>query len=107
VPGNYQAPDSLAMHRGALYPSAAPRSRRFLTKQSTPRTVQLQRTPGVEIDARIHDPELSAVVLKLFMVDLSRTGTVPRIVSFLGVGVLMLIIGYFSPLPPHSARPAD
>ncbi len=43
---------------------------------------------------------LSMVVLKLFLVDLSGTGTIARIVSFLVVGVLMLIIGYFSPLPP-------
>ncbi len=43
---------------------------------------------------------LVMVVLKLFIVDLSGTGTIARIVSFLVVGVLMLIIGYFSPLPP-------
>jgi uncharacterized membrane protein len=43
---------------------------------------------------------LAAVVGKLFLVDLSRVGTVERIVSFVGVGVLMLVIGYFSPLPP-------
>jgi uncharacterized membrane protein len=36
----------------------------------------------------------------LFLVDLSRVGTIERIVSFVGVGVLMLVIGYFSPLPP-------
>jgi uncharacterized membrane protein len=43
---------------------------------------------------------LGMVVVKLFLVDLSGTGTIARIVSFLVVGVLMLIIGYFSPLPP-------
>jgi uncharacterized membrane protein len=43
---------------------------------------------------------LSLVVLKLFFVDLAGTGTVARIVSFIGVGSLMLLIGYFSPLPP-------
>ncbi len=43
---------------------------------------------------------LAMVVVKLFVVDLSGTGTIARIVSFLVVGVLMLIIGYFSPLPP-------
>ncbi|MBF0235086.1 MAG: DUF2339 domain-containing protein [Desulfamplus sp.] len=42
---------------------------------------------------------LSGVVIKLFLVDLSGTGTIARIVSFLAVGVLMLLIGYFSPLP--------
>jgi uncharacterized membrane protein len=43
---------------------------------------------------------LCVVVAKLLFVDLSRVATVGRIVSFVGVGVLMLIIGYFSPLPP-------
>ena len=43
---------------------------------------------------------LVIVVLKLFLVDLSSIGTIERIVSFVGVGLLMLIIGYFSPLPP-------
>jgi uncharacterized membrane protein len=40
------------------------------------------------------------VVLKLFLVDLSSIGSIERIVSFVGVGLLMLVIGYFSPLPP-------
>jgi uncharacterized membrane protein len=43
---------------------------------------------------------LIAVIIKLFVVDLSSIGTIERIVSFIGVGLLMLIIGYFSPLPP-------
>jgi uncharacterized membrane protein len=42
---------------------------------------------------------LGAVVAKLLLVDLSGTGTVTRIVSFIGVGVLMLVIGYVAPLP--------
>ena len=47
---------------------------------------------------------LGVVILKLFVVDLSRTGTVLRIVSFLGVGVLMLVIGYLSPIPPRRSE---
>ena len=43
---------------------------------------------------------MAVVVAKLFVVDLARVGTVERIISFLVVGVLMLVIGYFSPLPP-------
>jgi uncharacterized membrane protein len=43
---------------------------------------------------------LAVVVAKLFLIDLSRVGTIERIVSFVGVGVLMLVMGYFSPLPP-------
>ncbi len=44
---------------------------------------------------------MAAVVLKLFLVDLSNTGTMARIVSFLTVGVLLLLVGYFSPIPPR------
>jgi uncharacterized membrane protein len=49
---------------------------------------------------------LGVVIAKLFLIDLSHIGTVERIISFVGVGLLMLIIGYFSPLPP-AARQAD
>ena len=45
---------------------------------------------------------LAAVVIKLFIVDLAGKGTVERIVSFVGVGVLMLVIGWFSPAPPRA-----
>ena len=45
---------------------------------------------------------LVVVVIKLFLVDLSSIGTIERIVSFIGVGLLMLVIGYFSPLPPDA-----
>lgn len=43
---------------------------------------------------------LGVVVLKLFLVDMASTGTVARIVSFIGAGVVLLVVGYFSPLPP-------
>ena len=45
---------------------------------------------------------LGAVVVKLFLVDLAGLGTVARILSFIVVGLLMLLIGYLSPLPPRS-----
>jgi uncharacterized membrane protein len=48
---------------------------------------------------------LGAVVLKLLLVDQSGTGTVTRIVSFIGVGVLMLVIGYVAPLPGKREEP--
>jgi uncharacterized membrane protein len=44
---------------------------------------------------------MAVVVGKLFIVDLSQVGTVERIVSFIVVGLLMLVIGYFSPVPPR------
>jgi uncharacterized membrane protein len=43
---------------------------------------------------------LAVTIVKLFVIDLSRVGTVERIVSFVGVGLLTLVIGYVSPLPP-------
>ncbi len=45
---------------------------------------------------------LGVVVLKLFFIDLSNTGTVARIVSFIAVGIILLIVGYFSPVPPRA-----
>jgi uncharacterized membrane protein len=47
---------------------------------------------------------MAVVVAKLFVVDLGNVGGVERIVSFIGVGALMLVIGYFSPVPPKSPR---
>ncbi|HEX5046345.1 MAG TPA: DUF2339 domain-containing protein [Gammaproteobacteria bacterium] len=44
---------------------------------------------------------MAVVVVKLFLVDLGNAGTLGRIVSFLGVGVLLLIVGYFAPVPPR------
>ena len=49
---------------------------------------------------------LLIVVGKLFVVDLSKVGTIARIVSFMGVGVLMLVVGYFSPVPPKAREEA-
>ena len=44
---------------------------------------------------------MAIVVVKLFLVELDNTGTFARVVSFLGVGVLLLIVGYFAPVPPR------
>jgi uncharacterized membrane protein len=44
---------------------------------------------------------LGLVVIKLFLIDLSNSRAVARIVSFLATGILMLVIGFFSPLPPR------
>jgi len=45
---------------------------------------------------------LGVVVAKLFLVDLAHTGTVERVVSFISVGILVIVVGYFSPVPPKS-----
>ena len=44
---------------------------------------------------------IALVVVKLFLVELGNHGGVERILSFIGVGVLLLIVGYFAPLPPR------
>jgi len=44
---------------------------------------------------------MALVVVKLFIIDLGNTGTVARIISFLGVGALLLVVGYFAPAPPR------
>lgn len=43
---------------------------------------------------------LAATVLKLFVIDLSNRGGTERIFVFIAVGLLMLVVGYFAPLPP-------
>jgi uncharacterized membrane protein len=46
---------------------------------------------------------LAATVVKLFLFDLSHVTGIERIVSFIGIGLMLLLIGYFSPLPPKVA----
>jgi uncharacterized membrane protein len=48
---------------------------------------------------------LAAVVVKLFAIDLGALSGLTRVVAFLGVGALLLLIGYLAPLPP--AKPAE
>jgi len=43
---------------------------------------------------------LAAVVIKLFVVDLAALSGLTRVVAFLGVGAMLLVIGYLTPLPP-------
>jgi len=50
---------------------------------------------------------LGAVVVKLVLVDLSNSGTVARIVSFVVVGLLLLVIGYLAPVPPRAVAKSE
>ena len=50
---------------------------------------------------------LGIVVLKLVLVDLSQTEAIWRVISFLGAGSLILLIGYLAPLPPAHVEKAD
>ncbi|SFU77716.1 DUF2339 domain-containing protein [Pseudoduganella namucuonensis] len=49
---------------------------------------------------------VALVVFKLFMLDLSNAGSVARIVSFIGAGLMMVAVGYLAPLPERPARGA-
>ena len=46
---------------------------------------------------------LAVVVGKLFLIDLGALSGLSRVVAFLGVGILLLAIGYLTPLPPAAA----
>ena len=59
-----------------------------------------RRRPAWQVGAAL----LVVTVIKLFLFDLADTGTLTRIVSFMIVGGLLLVIGYFSPLPPKDAE---
>jgi uncharacterized membrane protein len=49
---------------------------------------------------------LAVVVVKLLLIDLSNAGGAERIIAFIVVGVLMLVVGYFAPLPPKTKAAA-
>lgn len=50
---------------------------------------------------------MGLVVAKLFLLDLSQTGSVERIASFIGAGLMLLVMGYFAPLPPTKKEISD
>lgn len=50
---------------------------------------------------------LGVVVLKLVLVDLSQTGAILRVISFLVAGSLILLIGYLAPLPPEHEKESE
>jgi uncharacterized membrane protein len=50
---------------------------------------------------------LAVVVVKLFALDLAALSGLTRVVAFMGVGALLLVIGYVAPLPPASPVPSE
>jgi uncharacterized membrane protein len=67
---------------------------------ATRRGVRLLWTVGAAL--------LAIVVIKLFAIDLAALSGLTRVVAFMGVGLLLLVIGYVAPLPPAVvARPAE
>jgi uncharacterized membrane protein len=47
---------------------------------------------------------LGVVILKLLIIDMYNSNTLERIISFLGVAVLLLVLGYFSPAMPKQSK---
>jgi len=48
---------------------------------------------------------LGVVVVKLFLVDLEQLSMPAKIGTFLAVGILLLLVGYLSPVPPARSAP--
>ena len=46
---------------------------------------------------------LAVVIAKLFLIDTSLSSGLLRALAFIGVAILILLIGYFSPLPPKKS----
>lgn len=47
---------------------------------------------------------MGVVVIKLFLVDLANLAALPKAGSFIGVGILLLIVGYLAPVPPSQSK---
>ncbi|MCL2657592.1 MAG: DUF2339 domain-containing protein [Betaproteobacteria bacterium] len=47
---------------------------------------------------------LGVVIVKLFLVDSARGGGLARAVAFIGVAMLVFVIGYVAPLPPRKIK---
>ena len=43
---------------------------------------------------------LAVVVVKLFVVDIADSDALGSIIAFIAVGLLLLLAGYLSPIPP-------
>ncbi len=50
---------------------------------------------------------MAVVLLKLFLFDLGNQPTEGRLISFLSVGLLLLVVGYFAPFPPAAQEQPD
>ena len=49
---------------------------------------------------------MGIVVVKLFLIELSNSGGIERIASFIIVG-LLLLVGWFAPVPPKAENDGE
>ena len=47
---------------------------------------------------------MGVVVIKLFLIDLASLAALPKAGSFIGVGIVLLVVGYLAPVPPSQAK---
>lgn len=47
---------------------------------------------------------MAIVVIKLFLIELSNSDGIARIASFIIVGILLLLVGWFAPVPPKAVE---
>ena len=47
---------------------------------------------------------MGVVVVKLFLVELGSSSGIERIASFIIVGLLLLLVGWFAPVPPREGE---
>jgi Predicted membrane protein len=50
---------------------------------------------------------MAADLAKIFFVDLSRADALARIISFVAVGLVLILVGYFAPIPPGKYETAE
>ena len=47
---------------------------------------------------------MGVVVIKLIFIDLASLAALPKAASFIGVGILLLVVGYLAPVPPSQSK---
>ncbi len=47
---------------------------------------------------------MGVVVIKLFLIDLASLAALPKAGSFIGVGIVLLVVGYLAPVPPSQTK---
>lgn len=93
----------IAWHPGALWSSRMIQTTFALLWMLTALMVMLWSTRRRDRQAWFGGAGLLGVVIvKLILVDSAHGGGLARAVGFIGVAILVLIAGYFSPLPPKT-----